>query len=70
MELDGHEYPGRIHRPHRLEEGIVYHYPGYRYGGDVLLPLCEHDEIDLEDAPLRFHIRDGTVSFSRRSAEI
>jgi hypothetical protein len=65
-ELDGHEYPGRLHRPHRLDKGLLYAYPGYRHDGDLLLPVCGPDEIDVEDAPLRFIVRDGVVAFSMR----
>jgi hypothetical protein len=51
-ELDGHEYPELPHGTHRIDEGLLYHYPGYRRGWDVLLPLCGHEEIDSEDASL------------------
>src|SRR5919202_3474584 len=27
-DLDDHEYAGQVHSGHRLEEGILYHYPG------------------------------------------
>ena len=65
-DLDDHEYAGQVHSGHRLEEGILYHYPGSRRSWDFLLPLCSADGLDDEAMPLRFMVRDGHVWFSRR----
>jgi hypothetical protein len=65
-ELDGHEYLGRPHGRHLVEEGLLYHYPGSRQNRDLLLPVCDRGEIDVEYAPLRFMVRDGQVFFTQR----
>jgi hypothetical protein len=66
MELDGHAYPAQPHETHEIDEGLLYPFSGGRRGWDILLPLCERVEISVEEAPLRFVVRDGQVSFRKR----
>jgi hypothetical protein len=66
-ELDGHEYPAQPHETHQIDEGLLYPFSGGRRGWDVLLlPLCDRVQVAVEEAPLRFVVRDGTVCFRQR----
>jgi hypothetical protein len=51
------------HPGHRLRAGVLVALTPY----DVLLPVCDHQDLPPALAALRFTIRDGTVHFQQRS---
>ena len=56
----------RRHKPHPLDTGVLLGYPFDTGQPGFFLPVCEETDLHPHDAPFRFQIRDGTVSFTQR----
>jgi hypothetical protein len=64
--VDAYRPFGPIHGKHSVDAGLLYKRPFSTLIPTMLLPVCGAEEIDVEATPLRFHVRDGHVFFSRK----